>query len=105
MINEDLYRKCLATVAPEENDAMLRVMGGSMNRGHIQGVPMEDRINNFAAACGAEGAKMVDLAKRLMLPMSTLKTHANRALAAGAVTKVQEKRNKPATFFDAREAP
>ncbi len=100
---QDAYRKALMTVAPAENNELGRVMGGSETRGHVLGVPMDERADAFAAFCGSEGGTTAQAAKVLGFTVSTMKTHVRRAMKTGKVRKVQESHNATAVYYDARK--
>ena len=100
--NEDELREAMAAVAVIENDRLDRIMGGSATRGHVLGLPMDERTDAFAAFCGSQGATIVQAAKALRLPVSTIKTHARKAMQTGKVRKVQSSQNAIAIYYDAR---
>jgi len=99
---EDAYREALMTVAPIENEEMRRVMGGSARRGHVLGLPMDERADAFAAFCGSQGATVAQAAEALEFTLSTVKTHARKAMQTGKVRKVQASHNAVAVYYDAR---
>jgi len=100
---EDTYRENMAAVAPIENEEMRRIMGGSATRGHVLGLPMDERADAFAAFCGSRGATVAQAAEALGFTLSTVKTHARKAMQTGKVRKVQASHNAVAVYYDARQ--